>query len=366
MQSIDFIYTFACSNKQGVQQMAIFHLAAKFIKRSDGRSAVSASAYRAAEKLHDAQIDKSFDYTKKKHVYETCIIPPANTPSSLLDRQALWNAAEEAETRSNSQTAREIEISLFVELSPTQNLKLAKAFVQKHFADKGIISDVALHNMESGNPHAHILTATRSMTSDGFGKKDRDIVSKQALNELRQDWAVMANAALEKHGFEERIDHRSHKDRGIEAIPQIHIGSASMRMKSRGEKSYRWNRNELIKAANNGTLTKSISTLQRQLNALKEERDKRLGLEGFDDVFDDLDHQIKNIKNTSKEEHKKLIEELTELSNSLEIEDPDAPNKSPDKPAYKKLKRNKSKEKKDTSQSKHNVRDDNLTNSKGS
>ena len=40
----------------------------------------------------------------------------------------------------------------------------------------------------------------------------------------RARWGELANAALERHGHEARIDHRSHAERGIEAEPSQHLG----------------------------------------------------------------------------------------------------------------------------------------------
>lgn len=47
---------------------------------------------------------------------------------------------------------------------------------------------------------------------------------EQKLIEWRKRWADMCNARLEVRGIEERIDHRSNHDRGIEFIPTIHEG----------------------------------------------------------------------------------------------------------------------------------------------
>jgi hypothetical protein len=44
--------------------MAIYHFTAKVIRRSRGRSAVAAAAYRSGSKLHDAHQDLNFDYTQ--------------------------------------------------------------------------------------------------------------------------------------------------------------------------------------------------------------------------------------------------------------------------------------------------------------
>ncbi len=57
--------------------MAIYHLCAKVIARSSGRSATAAAAYRAGEKIHDNRTGQTFDYTRKKEVtYRRIFTPP--------------------------------------------------------------------------------------------------------------------------------------------------------------------------------------------------------------------------------------------------------------------------------------------------
>ena len=54
--------------------MAIYHLNAKVISRSNGKSATEAAAYRAGEKIHDERTGLTFDYTRKRGVYATEIL----------------------------------------------------------------------------------------------------------------------------------------------------------------------------------------------------------------------------------------------------------------------------------------------------
>ena len=73
--------------------MAIYRLSAQVLKRTDGRNAVRAAAYRAAEKLHDSTSERSFDYSKKQGVVHAEILAPPNAPSWVYDRQRLWSEA---------------------------------------------------------------------------------------------------------------------------------------------------------------------------------------------------------------------------------------------------------------------------------
>ena len=48
--------------------MAIYHLSVKPVSRGGGRSATAASAYRAAELVHDHTSGETFDYSRKRGV----------------------------------------------------------------------------------------------------------------------------------------------------------------------------------------------------------------------------------------------------------------------------------------------------------
>ena len=100
-----------------VEALAIYHFSAKVISRADGRSAVAAAAYRAAEELHDQRLGRAHDFTNKAGVVHSEILLPDGAPARLLDRATLWNEVEAGEKRKDAQLAREIEIALPRELS---------------------------------------------------------------------------------------------------------------------------------------------------------------------------------------------------------------------------------------------------------
>lgn len=203
--------------------MAIFHFSAKIIKRSDGGNAVAAAAYRAGERLACERTGQVFNYTRKSEVTHRAILAPNNSPEWVFDRSKLWNAVEKSESRVNSQLARDIEISLPIELTPVQQIKLIEDYIQEQFINIGIIADIAVHD-KLGNPHVHILLTLRDITPDGFGAKRRDWNNQALMPQWREAWATSCNAALEQAGSTERIDHRSNAARGIEAPATIHLG----------------------------------------------------------------------------------------------------------------------------------------------
>ena len=238
--------------RSGELKMAIYHLSVKLITRSTGRSAAAAAAYRAGEKIHDNRTGQTFDYTRKKEVSYRRIFAPPNAPQWMKEREPLWNAVEQSETRKDSQVAREIEVSLPIELSPSQHIILLERFVHTQLTSKGMIADVVIHN-KKGNPHAHILLTTReiNITQDGFGKKNRDWNSKEQLEEWREQWAKHCNRRLSVASSKSRIDHRSLQDQGAGRIPTVHVGANCHAMDKRGiTTSKRKELNELIKEKN--------------------------------------------------------------------------------------------------------------------
>jgi hypothetical protein len=214
--------------------MAIFSMRMQVIGRSAGRSATAAAAYRSGEQLTDERTGQVHDYTGKSDIYASEILGPENAPERLCDRATLWNEVEQVEKRKDAQLSREVMVALPVELSHEQKESLTRAYVQAEFVSQGMIADIGYHDFDSHNPHAHIMLTMRSVDEDGFGKKRRDWNKRAEIERHRQAWAESVNKALEQAGYDERIDHRSLKEQGIEREPQIHLGAKVLEMEARG------------------------------------------------------------------------------------------------------------------------------------
>ncbi|WP_090525745.1 MobQ family relaxase [Paracoccus isoporae] len=193
--------------------MAIYHLRASMISRSQGRSATAAIAYRVAERIEDRRTGLTFDYAKRGGVDHTEILAPDHAPDWVCDRSELWNRVEESETRKNSQVAREVRVALPAELTHDERVALVREFAQEQFVDRGMVADIALHapgrEGDERNHHAHILLTTREIGPEGFTAKNRDWNAKDMLEGWREAWARDSNAALERVGIEDRVDHRT-------------------------------------------------------------------------------------------------------------------------------------------------------------
>ncbi len=133
------------------------HIPVSIIKRSAGRSAVAAAAYRSGTKLTNEWDGMTHDYTRKGGIVHAEIMLPAHAPPEFADRSTLWNSVEQIEKARDSQLAREIEAALPRELSGEQQLALVRAYVKDNFVDKGMCADFAIHDKGTGNPHVHIM-----------------------------------------------------------------------------------------------------------------------------------------------------------------------------------------------------------------
>ena len=238
------------------------HIPVSIIKRSAGRSAVAAAAYRSGTKLTNEWDGMTHDYTRKGGIVHAEIMLPAHAPPEFADRSILWNSVEQIEKARDSQLAREIEAALPRELSGEQQLALVRAYVKDNFVDKGMCADFAIHDKGTGNPHVHIMLTLRPLKENGqWGAKCRkaydldengqripdgkggwknhredttDWNDKGNVEIWRAAWAACTNRALEATGHPALVDHRSYKRRGIDKIPSVHLGPAASQMEKRG------------------------------------------------------------------------------------------------------------------------------------
>lgn len=224
--------------------MAIFDWSLQTITRSaeraPSRSAVAAAAYRSGTCLRDHRTGAEHDFTQRRGIYSTIVLPPGIAAPSLVRpgsrselRSRLWNAAEAAETRRNSVVAREITLALPHELSPDDGRRLARVYAGHIAKTFGVAVDFAVHppsrNGDQRNVHAHVLFTTRRV-SDGlsFGKKTRELDAAATggpiIKALREKWAALTNLMLLDVGLDVSIDHRSLAALGIAREPGHHIG----------------------------------------------------------------------------------------------------------------------------------------------
>jgi Ti-type conjugative transfer relaxase TraA len=207
--------------------VAIFHLRAKIIGRSQGKSAVASAAYHAAERLYSQHQDIVFDYRQKRGVAFSEIMLPEHAPSWMGEREKLWNAVELFEKRKDATYAREIEVALPIELSFEQQKELLREYITENFVKKGMVADYSIHDVDDGNPHAHIMLTLRNVVENSFGKKVREWNDKRLFEQWREQWAAVTNKHLALGGIDKKISHLSYADQGIDLEPTIHRGYMS-------------------------------------------------------------------------------------------------------------------------------------------
>lgn len=268
--------------------MAIYHASTKPIARSSGRSAVAAAAYRAGQELTDERTGLVHDYTRKGGVVSAEAVL---ADGSTVDRSELWNAAEFAEKRKDSRTAREWIIALPAELDAQGRADLAREFGVELARRYSVGVDIAVHmpdrEGDNRNHHAHILTTTRKIGRGDDGQlvmggktiielsdSDRRKMGLGAAAEevkiVRELWEGLANGALERAGRSERIDGRSLEAQGVDREPTTHLGQMATDMERRGIATDRGAGNRQARANN-----AERDQVRGQLIDLQAERNKR-------------------------------------------------------------------------------------------
>ena len=232
--------------------MASYHCSIKPVSRGSGRSSTAAAAYRAGVCLEDKRTGEVHDYTRKQGIEHAELVLPEGVS---LDREQLWNAAENAEKRKDARVAREFEIALPSELTQEQRLELATDFAKSLVDKYGVAADVAVHEPsrkgDQRNHHAHILITTRQLSAQGLGEKtdlereDKALraqgkpTGREQIEHLRGEWATRCNLALARAGHQERVSHKSLEAQGIDREPTTHLGPVATAMERRGERTER-------------------------------------------------------------------------------------------------------------------------------
>lgn len=237
--------------------MAIYHFSTKPVSRKH-KSSVALSAYINAEKYTDERTNRTFDYSNKKGVLDSqCYAFDENNNRIELNNSQLWNGSEQAEAKNKRQdsarTAREYIVAMPHELFKNDiatGVNCITDFCDKLAQKYNVAVEFALHDQDydehgngNKNYHFHLITTTRAVTFDDqnnivFGKKtafemsDSDLKkmgekrTKDQLVDIRKMWADVANKYLEKHDFDERIDHRTLKEQGLNRKPKIRLSMA--------------------------------------------------------------------------------------------------------------------------------------------
>jgi hypothetical protein len=260
--------------------MAIYHLTAKTVSRGT----VTAKA--------------RYDYIEREGRYasdkaEVEYSQSGNMPEWANDARKYWDSADVYE-RGNGRLFKQLEFALPKELTPDQQKELVQGYVDKLTTVQSgpLPYSFAIHKgHDKENPHCHLLLSERvndghtrspetwfkransKVPERGGAKKTTDLMPKEWLQEARREWGQQANKALEKAGYEARIDHRSLEAQGIERKPTRHLGPTAAAMERKGIAT---DRGKLDVDQGESDQAKKIA-LGKELEAAKRQREEIQG-----------------------------------------------------------------------------------------
>lgn len=238
-------------------------------------TAAAASAYIARNQTqgHDG---RQHDYSYKSGFIDGGFLFPDNVPERWKeDPQKLWAEQDyldyEKSTRRgpNSELYRSGRIGIPWDAGYDGARKVVEEALEP-LRERGMVIQWALHDeidpeTKKRNLHVHWMAAMREVTPEGFGKKNRDWNKYNGgLNIpklIRPIVADVLNRELQTIGSDVKVEHESFEARGIDKIPQVHMGPAASaleknRYKKNGElqraaiKTEKGNRNRYIKWLN--------------------------------------------------------------------------------------------------------------------
>ena len=295
--------------------MAVYHLKVSIGSRSGGQSAGAKADY----------IEREGNYEKDREELEHK--EHGNMPEwAKDDPHSYWEAADEHE-RANGRLYREIQFALPKELNEEQRRELASSFAASVTEGERLPYTLAIHRggPNGENPHAHLMFSERPNDGIERGKeqwfkrynakapekggtqKSRAAMPQAWLEDTRKAWEREANAALERAGRGERIDHRSLAERRdvaersgdlqqaaeLSREPNVHLGPERYRAMRGGESAtvQRAGRVDQVNAADRGEratdnrrverLGRATAGIEARLketyDRLRAEIDKRMG-----------------------------------------------------------------------------------------
>lgn len=329
--------------------IAIFELEADIVNRYDhggNASPVSFASYCSGEVLFEERTGETHQ-RHKGGVYDNEIMTSAdNPPEWIYDRGKMWNDHQLKDKQWNAQLFKRIDMALPKAFDPEYNKELTRQWVKEHLLDryKGIIADVAWHDMESHNPHAHIMLTMRHIEADGFGNKNRSwneynpkliTIPPEIREQLgfdyttqvgkwRASWCMLINEHLEKQGYSERVTHeKNSKTEGIPDLENENIPQAAYHMEKRGELNAASDYVEAVKSRNK--LRRQAARFEEQLEDVYEVYDQHSFMDRIGAYWDNF--QKRMIDNLNFDDslpnwhiNHAVISQAMELDEGIQIE----------------------------------------------
>ena len=291
--------------------MAVYHLKVSIGSRAGGQSAGAKADY----------IEREGNYEKDREELEHK--EHGNMPEwAKDDPHSYWEAADEHE-RANGRLYREIQFALPKELNEEQRRELASGFAKRLTEGERLPYTLAVHRGDGENPHAHLMFSERPNDGIERGKeqwfkrynakapekggtqKSRAAMPQAWLEDTRKAWAREANAALERAGRGERIDHRSLAERRdvaersgdlqqaaeLSREPNVHLGPQALRQLPGRAESFVHQKAERVEKNNQAMVEERdgyIKQIEKQIAWLSR------GIERFDKAILEVKDLIQN------------------------------------------------------------------------
>jgi hypothetical protein len=257
-----------------VSSVAIFSLSLSNVSRSTGGNSCATLAYISGKEIECDRTKQTFKYGHQDRVVAVNTYLPDGADEKYYIPSNLINGIENVEKNKNAITARKIIVALPRELDRVEREMVLGDFVENEITNRNFACVVAIHDdLEDKNPHAHILIPNRPFEDGDFAKQKRKseyaldekgnkipildehgnqkigergrkmwlrvyssgrnaLDQKDTLQSMREGWEKACNKFLND---ENKIDHRSYKERGIEQLPTIHEGYIARKKEKIGD-----------------------------------------------------------------------------------------------------------------------------------
>ena len=277
---------------------------------SGGNSAIDKAAYISRCTMY-SEYDGQHHYPKySEDLVHSEVMLPKNAPEEYANPEILWNSVEMFEKKnSRAQLARTYRIELPNEWSYELAIKAMQEYIKENFVDDGMCAQYAIHdsvNKKSGqrNLHCHIMLTMRPILKDGsWGDKQKKVYildengnkirtkkgnykcttqdvtgwsSRENAKKWRKNLTDLINRINQEMGYDENFwEYRSFAERGLEQIPQIHLGEKASALERNGIQTERGNINRMIQRSNislkfhEGSYNNAVKTLENVIADVK-------------------------------------------------------------------------------------------------
>ncbi len=144
------------------------------------------------------------DYTRKRGLIYEQVFLPDNAPKEWSDRSVLWNAVEEAEKTKDSRLSRELVIALPVEFDLSVWERMLQEYIKHNFVNRGMCTDLCIHDTDGHNPHAHIMLTVRPLNKDGTWQRKTEKEYLCVRNGEERGFTSAEYKTAQKEGWEKQ------------------------------------------------------------------------------------------------------------------------------------------------------------------